>query len=273
MSMKEPHCSLNIMWERMESEMKDIFDLTGKKAIVVGGAGDLGLGMLEGLLEKGAECAVIDIDKKLGDVCQDLIKRGFRVRPVKADISDREQVRASYGRAMELFGGSLDIMVNAAGIQIRHPSEEFPIEDWDKVIAVNLTAPWLYMQMAANTMIPKGYGKIVTISSLQSLIGGITIPAYTAAKGGLGTLVKTLSNDWARKGININCIAPGYMATKLNAALLADAKRSDEILARIPQGRWGTGADLKGVTVFLCSSASDYVNGITIPVDGGFLGR
>lgn len=147
------------------------------------------------------------------------------------------------------------------------------MEDWDKVLAVNLTGPWMYMQMAANTMIPKGYGKLVTVSSLQSIIGGVTIPAYTAAKGGLGTLIKTLSNDWAAKGLNINCIAPGYMATKLNTGLLADQKRSKEILGRIPQGRWGTGEDLKGVTVFLCSSASDYVNGITIPVDGGFLGR
>lgn len=253
--------------------MNDLFDLTGKKAIVVGGAGGLGMGMLEGLLEKGAECAVIDIDKNLGDVCDGFNRKGFNAYAVRADISDREQVRTSYNAAVGLLGGTLDIMVNAAGIQIRHPSEQFPIEDWDKVIAVNLTAPWLYMQMAADTMIPKGYGKIVTISSLQSLIGGVAIPAYTAAKGGLGTLVKTLSNDWAGKGLNINCIAPGYMATKLNAALLADEKRCSEILSRIPQGRWGTGADLKGAAVFLCSSASDYVNGVTIPVDGGFLGR
>lgn len=253
--------------------MNTMFDLTGKKAVVVGGAGDLGLGMLEGLLEAGAECVVIDIDQKLEAVCEGYNNKGYKANPVHADISDREQVKSSYDKAMELLGNTLDIMVNAAGIQIRHPSEEFPIEDWDKVIAINLTAPWLYMQMAANTMIPNGHGKIVTISSLQSLIGGVTIPAYTAAKGGLGTLVKTLSNDWAKKGLNINCIAPGYMATKLNTALLADEKRSKEILGRIPQGRWGTGADLKGVTVFLCSSASDYVNGITIPVDGGFLGR
>ena len=252
--------------------MNSLFNLTGKKAIIVGGAGDLGLGMLEGLLEAGAECVVIDIDKKLGDVCEKYNKMGYKTYPVFADISDRKQIKNSYEKALELLG-DLDIMVNAAGIQIRHPSEEFPIEEWDKVIAINLTAPWLYMQMAAKTMIPKGYGKIVTISSLQSIIGGVTIPAYTAAKGGLGTLVKTLSNDWAKKGLNINCIAPGYMATKLNTALLADEKRSKEILGRIPQGRWGTGNDLKGVTVFLCSAASDYVNGITIPVDGGFLGR
>ena len=253
--------------------MNTMFDLTGKKAIVVGGAGDLGYGMLEGLVEAGAECVVIDIDKNLGSICDNLNHKGYKTYPIYADISDRQQIKESYEEALKLLQGDLDIMVNAAGVQIRHPSEEFPIEDWDKVIAINLTAPWLYMQMAANTMIPRGHGKIVTISSIQSMIGGVTIPAYTATKGGLGTLVKTLSNDWARKGLNINCIAPGYMATKLNTALLADEKRSTEILGRIPQGRWGNGADLKGVTVFLCSTASDYVNGITIPVDGGFLGR
>lgn len=257
--------------------VRDMFDLTGAKAIVVGGAGDLGKGMLEGLLEAGADCAVIDIDEKLEDVCEEFNAHegvgGGKSYPIHADISDRKQVKESYEKALAYFGNDLDIMVNAAGIQIRHPSEEFPIEDWDRVLEINLTAPWLYMQMAANTMIPKGRGKIVTISSLQSLIGGVTIPAYTAAKGGLGTLVKTLSNDWAKKGLNINCIAPGYMATKLNTALLADETRSKEILGRIPQGRWGTGEDLKGVTVFLCSHASDYINGITIPVDGGFLGR
>ncbi len=252
---------------------KELFDLTGKKAIVVGGAGDLGRSMLEALLESGAECVVIDIAADTDEICEDYRKKGYSVNGVLADIGERDDIERSFQSAMEILDGDLDIMINAAGIQRRYPSEDFPIDEWDLVIAVNLTAPWLYMQKAANVMLPKGYGKIVTISSLQSIIGGITIPAYTAAKGGLGTLIKTLSNDWASKGLNINCIAPGYMATKLNTALLKDEKRSKGILARIPQGRWGNGDDLKGVTVFLCSAASDYVNGITIPVDGGFLGR
>ena len=250
-----------------------MFDLSGKKAAVVGGAGDLGRGMLSALAEYGAECVIIDIDENVYSLSEELNRQGFRTHAVRADISDRAEIRSSYAEAMKIFGNSLDIMVNAAGIQRRHPSEEFPESEWDEVLAVNLTAPWLYIQLAANTMIPAGHGKIITIASLQSFIGGITIPAYTAAKGGISQLTKTLSNDWARKGININAIAPGYMATKLNTALLADEKRSSEILSRIPQGRWGTGNDLKGITVFLASSASDYVNGITIPVDGGFLGR
>lgn len=253
--------------------MNDMFDLTGKKAIVVGGAGDLGYGMLEAIVEAGAESVVIDLSDRVFEYAKQLNERGYKVYPLKVDISSRDEIKKSYAKSMELLGNKVDIMINAAGIQRRHPSEEFPEKDWDDVIAVNLTAPWLYMQLAANTMIPNGGGKLITVSSIQSFCGGITIPAYTATKGGLMQLAKTLSNDWARKGINVNCVAPGYMATQLNTALLADEKRSAEILSRIPQQRWGTPNDLKGITVFLASSASDYVNGVTIPVDGGYLGR
>lgn len=253
--------------------MNTMFDLTGKKAIVVGGAGDLGYGMLEALVEAGAECVVMDISDKVFEYCDKLNGMGYKTYPMKVDISKRNEIKNSYAESMKIFNNDLDIMVNAAGIQRRHPSEEFPESDWDDVIAVNLTAPWLYIQMAANTMLPKGYGKIITVASIQSYVGGITIPAYTATKGGITQLTKTLSNDWAKRGLNINAIAPGYMATQLNTALLADEKRSAEILSRIPQGRWGTPDDLKGITVFLASAASDYVNGITIPIDGGYLGR
>jgi 2-deoxy-D-gluconate 3-dehydrogenase len=174
---------------------------------------------------------------------------------------------------MQVLGGRLDILVNAAGIQRRHPSESFPEKDWDDVLAINLSATFFYCQLAANSMIPVGSGKIINIASIMSTCGGITIPAYVASKGGVGQLTKSLSNDWAAKGLHINAIAPGYMATKLNSALMADPVRSADILARVPQKRWGTGQDLKGITVFLASSASDYVNGTIIPVDGGYLGR
>lgn len=253
--------------------MNTMFDLTGKKAIVVGGAGDLGYSMMEALVEAGAECACIDLSDSVFETAKKLCARGYTVHAIQADISDRAQIRSSYQKAMEYFDNKLDILVNAAGIQRRYPSEVFPEKDWDEVLAVNLAAPFFYCQLAANTMIPNGGGKIMSIASMQSFIGGVTIPAYTAAKGGVGQMTKTLSNDWAAKGININAIAPGYMATKLNTALLADKTRSAEILARIPQKRWGVGDDLKGITVFLASAASDYVNGAVIPVDGGFLGR
>lgn len=253
--------------------MNTMFDLRGKKAIVVGGAGDLGYSMLEALVEAGAESVCIDIRESVYTVAEELVSSGYSVHPIQADISDRKQIQASYEKAMDFLHKNLDILVNAAGIQRRHPSERFPAQDWDEVLAVNLSAPFFYCQLAANTMIPNGSGKIINVASIQSYCGGITIPAYVATKGGIGQLTKTLANDWADKGLHVNAIAPGYMATQLNTKLMADPKRSSEILARIPQKRWGTGEDMKGITVFLASSASDYVNGTVIPVDGGYLGR
>ncbi len=250
-----------------------MFDLTGKKALVVGGAGDLGYSMVEALAEAGAECVMIDKSDLGIRMAEQLVSRGYKVHFVPADISFRAKIKESYCRTMALFDHKLDILVNAAGIQRRYPSESFPEKAWDDVLAVNLSAPFFYCQLAANTMIPNGGGKIINVASIQCYCGGVTIPAYVASKGGIGQLTKTLSNDWAAKGINVNAIAPGYMATKLNTALLADERRSAEIIARIPQKRWGTGEDLKGITVFLASSASDYVNGTVIPVDGGYLGR
>jgi len=253
--------------------MNNLFDLSGKKAIVVGGAGDLGVSMLEALLAAGAEAVSIDISDQNEKYVASFKEKGYIVYSIIADISDRTQIRQSYAKALEYLNGHLDILVNAAGIQIRHKSEEFPEEDWDKVLAVNLSAVFFYCQLAGNTMIRQRNGKIINIASIQSYCGGITIPAYVASKGGVGQLTKELSNDWGEYGININSIAPGYMATKLNTALMNDPHRTAEIMARIPQKRWGTGEDLKGITVFLASAASDYVNGTVIPVDGGYLGR
>lgn len=252
--------------------MNTMFDLNGKKALVVGGAGDLGYSMLEALVEAGADAAVIDLSNAVFDTAVKLNSRGYSVTPVQADISCRDQIRSSYAEALDALDGRIDILVNAAGIQRRHPSEDFPEKDWDDVIAVNLEAPWFYSQLAGRTMLANSGGKIISVASIQCSCGGIMIPAYTAAKGGVAQLTKTLSNDWAGKGININAIAPGYMATHMTSALMADEKRSAAILSRIPQHRWGTGDDLKGITVFLASHASDYVNGAIIPVDGGYLG-
>lgn len=254
-------------------QMQKMFDLSGKKAIVVGGAGDLGLSMVEALVESGAECAIIDISSKVTTIAKAFSERAHVVYPIQADISDRNQIEQSYHQALEYLKGQVNILVNAAGIQRRYPSECFPAKDWDEVLAVNLSAPFFYCQLAANTMIPNGGGKIINVASIQSYCGGVTIPAYVATKGGIGQLTKTLSNDWAAKGIHVNAIAPGYMDTQLNTALMSDPVRSAEILARIPQKRWGCGEDMKGITVFLASSASDYVNGTVIPVDGGYLGR
>ena len=251
----------------------NMFDLTGKKAIVVGGAGDLGMSMLEGLVEAGAEAVVIGRGERTKNIADQLSKKGFKVSPVYAELTDRAQVDKSFEDALNILGGRVDILVNAAGIQRRHKCEEFPMSDWDEVLEVNLTASFRYCQLAALNMIPNGGGKIINVASIICFFGGYTIPAYAASKGGIAQLTKSLSNEWAGKGINVNAIAPGYMDTKMNVALINDPGRNTEILARIPQHRWGTGEDLKGATVFLASAACNYVNGVILPVDGGYLGR
>lgn len=253
--------------------MKQLFELKGKNALVIGGAGDLGTSMLEGLLEAGASAVAVDIDREVMVLTERLRGQHFNVHGIVCDISNRSQVKSSYQSALELLDGRIDILVNAAGIQRRYPSEIFPEDEWDEVLEINLTAPFLYCQLAGKTMIAQGAGKIINVASVMSYCGGLTIPAYTASKGGIAQLTKTLSNDWADKGICVNAVAPGYMATKLNTTLMADENRTRDIFARIPQKRWGTGEDMKGITVFLASSASDYINGTVIPVDGGYLGR
>ena len=250
----------------------NLFDLTGKRAIVVGGAGDLGRSMLEGLVQYGAKAVVIGRGDRTRDLAAELTAKGYSVSAVYADISQEEQIQSSFREALDVLGG-VDILVNAAGIQRRHKCEEFPLSDWDDVLNVNLTATFRYCQLAAEQMLPAGYGKIINVASLLSFFGGFTVPAYAASKGGVMQLTMALSNEWAGRGVNVNAIAPGYMDTKLNTAIVNDPVRSHEILSRIPQHRWGTGQDLVGATVFLASAASDYVNGIVLPVDGGYLGR
>lgn len=257
----------------MSAAILDQFRLSGRTALVVGGAGDLGVSMVEALGEAGAKIVVIDVSDKVFEVCERLVRAGITVSPVRADVSDRSQIRSSFEKALALLGGRVDILVNSAGIQRRHSSEVFPEDDWDSVIAINLEATFFYCQLAGQKMLSNGRGKIINIASMQSFFGGITVPAYAASKGGVAQLTKALSNDWAAKGICVNAIAPGYMDTQLNVALINDPVRNAEALSRIPMKRWGKGADLKGLVVFLASSASDYVTGAVIPVDGGYLGR
>lgn len=257
----------------MNVSILEQFKLDSKKAIVVGGAGDLGKAMVEALAEAGAQVVIIDIDDKMYDFCEDFKKNNFNVEAIKADISKIDEVQSSYKKALEILGGKLDILVNSAGIQRRYPSEQFPEEEWSRVIAINLDATFYFCKYAANTMLENNGGKIINVASLMSFLGGITIPAYAASKGGVGQLTKALSNDLAAKGICVNAIAPGYMDTQLNTALINDKKRTEEVFMRVPMKRWGTGEDLKGLTVFLASAASDYVTGTIIPVDGGYLGR
>lgn len=253
-----------------------LFDITGKKAIVTGGTRGLGRGMAEGLMEAGAEVAIIGTSDKVFEVAKEFQEKGFACHGVKADLSDREQCGACFDECMKLLG-DLDILVTAHGIQRRHPSNEFPDDDWNAVIDTNLNSVFWLSRAAANVMKPKGYGKIIMIASMCSWFGGKTVPAYAAAKGGVAQLAKAFSNDLLQYGININAIAPGYMDTEMNVAL-TDPKnpkftqqRYDELTQRIPAHRWGTGDDMKGCCIFLASHASDYLGGAIIPVDGGYL--
>ncbi len=253
--------------------MTKLFDLTGKKAIVTGGTRGLGKGMAEGLMEAGAKVVIFGTSEKVQDVAKEFRDKGFDCQGLKVDLANAEERKAGFEKAVEMLGG-LDIMLNAAGIQRRYESPNFPMEDWHDVIEVNLNAPFDLSQMAAREFLKKEvpYGKIINIASMLSFFGGQTVPAYAASKGGVAQFSKCMCNELAGKGININCIAPGYMATDMNTALTdPNNPRYKTITDRIPAGRWGNGEDMKGTAIFLASAASDYLNGAVIPVDGGYL--
>jgi len=250
----------------------DMFDVSGKKVIVTGGTRGLGLGMAEGFLKAGSKVVIVGTSDKVFEVAKGLQDQGYDCQGVKGDLGQREECYRVFNECVEKLGGDLDVLVNAHGIQRRHSAEEFPMDEWDEVISVNLNSVFVLCQEAGKIMLKKGYGKIINIASMISFFGGQTIPAYAAAKGGVAQLTKELSNDWAGRGINVNAIAPGYMDTEMNAALTDPSNpRFAIITGRIPAGRWGTGEDMQGTAIFLASRASDYLCGAVIPVDGGYL--
>lgn len=248
-------------------------DLTGKHAIVTGAAQGLGYGMAEGLMEAGAIVCLLDINPRVLETAQHCRETGFSCHGVIADLGDDVSLKQGFSDALSLLGGHLDILVNGAGVQKRHPAEAFPIEDWDFVININLSAVFKLCQMAGRQYLAqKSGGKIINIASMISFFGGYTIPAYAASKGGVAQLTKALCNEWASQGIQVNALAPGYMDTEMNVALTdQNNPRYREITNRIPAKRWGTAQDMKGPCVFLASDASNYLNGAVIPVDGGYL--
>ena len=245
-----------------------LFDLTGKYALVTGGTRGLGKGIAEGLAEAGATVVIVGSNDSVVNVAKEM-----NVKGLKCDLSDRKALASLMDSALDMMNGRIDILVAAAGIQRRHPSTDFPMEDWDDVINVNLNSVFTLNQLAGRKMIAQGGGKIINVASLLSFFGGITVPAYAASKGGIAQLTKALANEWSGKNVQVNAIAPGYMATDMNEALINDQGRNKEIIARIPAGRWGTGNDMKGAAIFLASEASQYESGVVIPVDGGYLGR
>ena len=254
--------------------MSNMFDIQGKKAIVTGGTRGLGTGMAEALLEAGCEVVIVGSSAKVMDTAAAFRAKGYACEAVQADLGKKESVYEAFNACVEKLGGDLDILVTAHGMITRHQPEEYPTSEWEEVMNVNLNSVFYLCQEAGKIMLKKGYGKIINISSMNAFFGGNTVPAYSASKGGISQLTKALSNDWAGEGININAIAPGFMATDMTSALWDPSNpRCKEITGRIPMHRWGTPEDMKGITVFLASHASDYISGALIPVDGGFLGK
>jgi 2-dehydro-3-deoxy-D-gluconate 5-dehydrogenase len=251
---------------------KELFDLSGKVAAITGATRGIGKSMAIALAEAGADIALLQRNPEKTDVKAEIEKLGRKCIIIPCDLEKKPQVKEAIPNVISRFG-KIDILVNNAGIQRRSASVDFSEEDWDDVLSINLKMVWLLCQEAGRFMVSKGEGKIINLASLLSYQGGYTVPAYAAAKGGIAQLTKALSNEWAKEGVNVNAIVPGYIATDMNTALIDDPIRSKQILERIPAGRWGSPEDFKGTVVFLASDASKYVHGHLLAVDGGWLGR
>jgi 2-dehydro-3-deoxy-D-gluconate 5-dehydrogenase len=250
------------------------FSLDGKLAVVTGARRGIGLAMADALAAAGADTVAVSaaLERTGGAARERVEAHGRRFWGMRADLADRDAVRALIGR-LDQLDRPVDILVNNAGTIFRAPATEHPDEAWDRVLEVNLTAPFLLAREIGGRMVARGRGKIVFTASLLSFQGGITVPGYAASKHGLVGITKALANEWARAGVNVNAVAPGYIATDNTRALRDDPVRSGAILERIPAGRWGRPEDLAGAVVFLASPASDYVHGTVLAVDGGWLGR
>ena len=249
----------------------EIFDLTGRTAVVTGARRGIGYAMAEALAGAGADIVAVSAGQESdgGAIGRRVRELGRGFEGFAVDFRDRDAV-ARFGAQMR---DRADILVNNAGTIRRAPAAEHPLEWWDEVVDVNLSSQFVLTQAIGGGMIERGRGKVIFTASLLSFQGGINVPGYAAAKSAIAGLTKALSNEWAGKGVTVNAIAPGYIATDNTEALREDAARSAAILERIPAGRWGAASDLAGATVFLASRAADYVTGAVIPVDGGWMGR
>jgi 2-dehydro-3-deoxy-D-gluconate 5-dehydrogenase len=251
----------------------DKFRLDGKAALVTGASAGLGAAIAVALAEAGAHVAAHGNSRPPDATCERITGAGRRALALRGDLSDKSVPQRLVAQTLAEFG-RLDILVNNAGTIRRAPAADYAEDDWAAVIEVNLSSVFRLSQLAGRHMLGRGGGgKIVNIASLLSFQGGLTVPAYAAAKGGVAQLTKALANEWAARGVGVNAIAPGYMRTDNTAALRADETRNRQILERIPAGRWGEPEDLAGAAVFLSSPASDYLHGHVLVVDGGWLGR
>lgn len=248
------------------------FDLSHQTAVVTGASRGIGAAMAIALAEAGADIIAISASMTAdgGDVGERIRALGRTFQGIACDVSDRSAIQQL---AVQLSSTRVDILINNAGTIERAPATEHTDAQWDRVIDTNLSAPFILTREIGKQMVTRGSGKIIFTASLLSFQGGITVPGYAASKGGIAQLTKAFANEWAAHGVNVNAIAPGYIATDNTEALRQDAQRSRDILARIPAGRWGSPDDLKGPVVFLASSASDYVHGTVLTVDGGWMAR
>jgi 2-deoxy-D-gluconate 3-dehydrogenase len=250
----------------------DSFKLTGKNALVTGSSRGMGAAIAIALAQAGANVALHASQTVPASVVEAVAETGVRHTALTADLSHPNEASELINQAVAALG-SIDILINNAGITRRAPAVDYSLANWEDVLATNLTSVFRLCQCAARPMLERGSGKIVNIASLLSFQGGVTVPAYAAAKGGVAQLTKALANEWAARGVQVNAIAPGYMATELTQALQDDVTRNRQILERIPAGRWGSPQDVAGAAVFLASAASDYISGHILVVDGGWLAR
>ncbi|MEG0377840.1 MAG: SDR family oxidoreductase [Eubacterium sp.] len=248
----------------------DLFNVKGKKAIITGATGGIGQALSQGMLTAGIEVVMLDDSDQLETIKNEFSQFG-KVHGLKCDLTNRKTRDQLFDNAVELLGGSLDILVNSAGVQKRGFIEEFKDEDWDFVMEVNLNAVFAMTRCAGKYMLPQKKGKIINMASMNSYFGGTNVSPYASSKGAVVQFTKAIANEWSRYGINANAIAPGFIETPMTADMKEDQKVYEYKRERIPKGRWGKPDDLVGTLLYLCSSASDYVCGVTIPVDGGYL--
>lgn len=247
-----------------------LFDVTGKKAIITGAVGGIGQALTKGMLEAGIEVVMLDYSPRLKEIKLEMEKYGT-VHALDCNLTDRNSRDIVFDQAVRMLGGKLDILVNSAGVQKRGFIADYTDEDWDFVMEININAVFAMTRRAGKYMIPQRSGKIINMASMNSYFGGTNVPPYASSKGAVMQFTKAAANEWSKYGINVNALAPGFIETPMTA----DMKENQEVYeykrSRIPKGRWGKPEDLVGTLLFLCSAASDYICGVTIPVDGGYL--
>ena len=248
----------------------NMFNLKGKKAIVTGASGGIGYAIVKGMVEAGIEVAMLDYSESLEQIRDELSALG-KVYAFRCDLTDRKNRELIFDQAVEALGGTLDILVNSAGVQKRGLLIEFKDEDWDFVMEVNINAVFAMTRSAGKYMIPQRSGKIINMASMNSYFGGTNVPPYASSKGAVVQFTKAVANEWSKYGINANAIAPGFIETPMTLDMKENPEVYEYKRGRIPKGRWGKPDDLVGTLLYLCSDASDYVCGVTIPVDGGYL--